>query len=233
MLQNKATPPSQDTIPTVFTDSLSQRARLARYNGVGNPFYFLNVIGLIPIKERIFKGATLLEVAEELNLPLTALHRWIENEGHEAEIEQAEIESAEGYIVEGQRMVRNAQNKFDLDKGRQMIEHGRWMASKKDKKTYGNTVGELGQGAQVSYVFNIGDGSNVQINNRQQEPDKPVAPVPADHPTLAPAQPKHLTFNLHPIDPNELPLDRPPAHLQKPHSNYEAIAPIEMPGDGL
>lgn len=211
--------------PATFNDSIQNRAKLARFRGIGNPFAFLNDVGLIPIKERIFKGATLLEVAEELGLPLTALRLWIENEGHEAEIEDAEVLSAEGYIVEGQRMVRLANNKFELDKGRQMIEHGRWMASKKNKKTYGNTVNELGQGAAVSYTFNIGDGSAVQINTRNQEPDAPVAPVPKD-PSAIP----QVSFNM---DKLELQLDRKPDYLQNPHSDYPTVAPLPEPMDGV
>lgn len=218
--------------PATFHDSLSQRARLARFNGVGNPYVFLNMIGLVPIKERIFRGATLLEVAEELNLPLTALHRWIEAEGHETEIEDAEIESAEGYIVRGQRLVMDAKDKFELAKGKEMIEHGRWMASKKDKRQYGNQPGDLGQGATVSYVFNVGDNSAVQINHRSQEPDKPVAPLPKPNTQSAIDDIKPINFNptVH-ID--QLPFDHPPQHLQRPHSNYEAIAPLEMPTDGF
>ncbi|HWG89162.1 MAG TPA: hypothetical protein VN679_15360 [Candidatus Acidoferrales bacterium] len=212
--------------PTTFHDSIQQRAKLARWRGVGNPFAFLNDIGLVPVRERLFKGATLLEVAEELGLPLTALHVWIENEGHEAAIEEASVLSAEGYVVEGQRMLRVATTKFELDKAKAMIEHGRWMASKKDKKTYGNTINELGQGASVSYVFNIGNESTVQINTRGQAPDNPIAPVPADPHAL----PK-VSFSLEETNPFQL--DRPPDYLQRVHSDYPAIAPLQEPKDGV
>lgn len=212
-------------LPTTFNDSIQNRAKLARFRGVGNPFAFLNDVGLVPIKERLFKGATLLEVAEELNLPLTAIHMWVENEGHESAIEEASVLSAEGYVVEGQRMLRLANNKFELDKAKAMIEHGRWMASKKDKKTYGATVNELGQTAAVSYVFNIGGNAAVQLNTRTQEPDRPVAPVPTD-PNAIPK----VSFSLE--DFNGFNLDRPPDHLQRPHSDYPAIAPVQVPKDG-
>lgn len=212
--------------PATFNDSIQQRAKLARFRGVGNPFAFLNEIGLIPIKERLFKGAMLLEVAEELGLPLTALHMWIENEGHEIEIEEAEVVSAEGYIIQGERLLKTAANKFDLDKARAMIEHGRWMASKKNKKTYGTTVQELGQGAAVSYVFNISGNQPVQINTRTQAPDNPVAPVPQD-PNAIPK----VSFSLQ--DQDTFRLDHPPDHLQRPHSKMEAIAPIPVPEDGF
>jgi hypothetical protein len=212
--------------PKTFSDSIQNRAKIARWRGIGNPFAFLNDIGLVPIKERLFKGATLLEVAEEIGLPLTALHVWIENEGHEADIEEAEVLSAEGYVVEGQRMLRLANNKFELDKAKAMIEHGRWMASKKDKKTYGTSVQELGQGASVSYTFNIGGNGAVQINSRDQEPDKPIAPIPTD-PNAIPK----ISFSLE--KGQELQLDRPPDYLQKPHSDYPAIAPLPEPKDGF
>lgn len=210
--------------PATFNDSLSQRAKLARWRGIGNPFAFLNDVGIMPIKEYLYRGSTILEVAEELNLPLTVIRHWIENEGHEAAIEEASVLSAEGYLVNGERLLKTAANKFDLDKAKAMIEHGRWMASKKDKKTYGNQPGDLGQGYAVSYVFNIGGDAAVQLNTRTQEPDRPIAPVPTDPQALP-----RVSFNLEDLNPFQL--DRPPDHLQLVHSDFEAIAPLQIPKD--
>lgn len=153
--------------PTVFEDSLALRARSVRFRGVGNPYAFLDEIGITPIKEFLFRGANIIDVADTLNVPLTWLHNWIDNNNYGPDIEEASVISAEGYIHQGERMLKTAQNKFDLDKAKYMLEHGRFMASKKNKKVYGNTQDVAAGPAGVTYIFNI-EGGN-----------------PADAPTLA------------------------------------------------
>lgn len=208
--------------PTTFHDSLLMRAKNLRFRGIGNPFAFLSEIGIVPIKEFMYRGATIIDLAEALNLPVTTLRTWIEENNYQAELEEASTLSAEGYIRQGEQMLKQATNKFELDKAKAMIEHGRFMASKKDKKTYGNTQQELsGAGAQVSYIFQVGDGSNVQINHA------PHAPDPKS--TQAAIEEKPVVFTLDEINPFQL--DRLPEHLRKTHSDYPAIAPINPPDD--
>jgi hypothetical protein len=178
-------------------------------------------IGIVPIKEFIYRGATLLDLADELNLPVTTLRTWIDECGYQGELEEASTLSAEGYIRQGEQMLKVAANKFDLDKAKAMIEHGRWMASKKDKKTYGQSAAELGQTAAVSYTFMIGDNAAVQVNANQLPPDSRA--LNPEH--AADALP--VTFNLG--ETNPFVLERPPQHLQKTHSDFPAIAPITNP----
>lgn len=192
------------------------RARNVRFRGIGNPFAFLAEIGIVPIKEYIYRGATIIDLAETLNLPVTTLRTWIEENGYQAELEEASTLSAEGYIRQGEIMLRSAANKFDLDKAKAMIEHGRWMASKKDKKTYGTQPGDLGGPAAVSYVFQIGESSAVQINAHAQPDPKALVNTVNEQ--------KPVEFRLG--DTNPFLIERPPEHLRQVHSNYPAIAPI-------
>jgi len=198
------------------------RARNLRFRGIGNPFAFLAEIGIVPIKEFIYRGATILDLADELNLPVTTIRTWIEESGFQGEVEEASTLSAEGYIRNGEQMLKVAANKFELDKAKAMIEHGRWMASKKDKKTYGQTVQELGQTAAVSYTFIVGDNAAVQVNTAP--PDSRALNQPA-------SEDKPLTFTLG--DTNPFQVERPPDYLQKTHSNFPAIAPLTVPEDDL
>jgi hypothetical protein len=191
-----------------YSDSLERRAFPARFRNIGNPFQFLNEVGIIPVLEYIYKGNMLIDVAECLNVSLTILRTWVENEGHAAAVEEAEILSAEGYLAEGMKKMRTAETPFELTRAREMIKHAQFMASKKNKKTYGNQESTQA-GAGVSYVFNIGNQTSapqlvkdvVQTIEHKQDPlgNEPVPRVAfnlLDH---------LLTVEPEPIDP-QLPI---------------------------
>ena len=147
----------QELTPTQFADSLALRAKQLRFRGVGDQFSFLDGIGIIPIQEFLYRGANVIDLAETLNIPITVIHRWIESRNYQTEIDNASQVSAEGYIYQGEKLLKNALTKFELDKAKAMLEHGRFMASKKDKKQYGNTNEQGLPAAGVTYVFNVGN----------------------------------------------------------------------------
>lgn len=152
-----------------FHDSLDVRARQLRFRGIGNPFNFLDSIGIVPIKEFIFKGATIIDVAEQLNIPITYLREWISQNNFQSELEDAAIVSAEGYIARGEKMLREAKSDFEFKKAKAILEHGRFMAEKKDKKQYGKTEDKtIGPAAGVTYIFQVG-------NNQTNFGAQPVA----------------------------------------------------------
>lgn len=206
----------------VFSDSLILRAKNLRFRGIGNPFAFLNEIGIVPIKEFIYRGATIIDLAETLNLSITTLRIWIEENNYQGELEDASTLSAEGYIRQGELMLKTATNKFELDKAKAMIEHGRFMASKKDKKTYGNTQGELGGPAAISYIFQVGESANIQVNTHQADPKSINSPTNSSQDTP-------VVFSVDQTNPF-IP-DRPPDYVRKTHSDIPVIAPVEEPKD--
>lgn len=198
--------------------ALTQTATNLRFRGIGNPYAFLDEIGITPLKEFIYRGATILDLAELINLPVTTLRTWIDKKGYEPEFEEASTLSAEGYIRQGELLLKTAANKFELDKAKAMIEHGRWMASKKDKRTYGTQVSELGSTGGVTYVFQVGETANIQINNKPSDPKDPKNFRDST------TQKQLVEFKL---DEHGLDLHRPPDYLQSPASPFEAIAPVE------
>lgn len=158
-------------VATSFKDDISLRARNVRFRGIGNPYAFLDEIGLVPITEFLYRGANIIDVAEALNLPISTIHTWVANNNYGPEFEEASVLSAEGYIARGEKMLLEAQDKFQLDKAKAMLEHGRFMASKKNKKVYGNTA-DVGSGqAAVNYIFNIGEAPKQlqSLTNAQQD----------------------------------------------------------------
>jgi hypothetical protein len=150
---------SQQTQPAIFNDDLKHRAFPHRFRKVGNPYAFLNDVGVVPILEFIYKGHLLIDVAEELNVSYTILSNWLEQEGHAEAVDEAQRVSAEGYLADGLRKLRGANSDFELRRAKEMIAHARFMASKKDKHQYGGTEQQGASQVGVQYTFNIGQAS--------------------------------------------------------------------------
>jgi len=165
--------PATQNQPQVFQDSLAIRARQLRFRGVGNPFAFLDSVGILPIKEFLYKGNNIIDLAEALNLPLFVIHRWIDKNNYQQDIDEASEISAEGYIRKGEQALETAQNKFELDKAKAMLEHGRFMASKKNKRVYGNTNETGGAAAGVTYNITI-NGAPPRQQVLQAESTQPI-----------------------------------------------------------
>lgn len=196
-------------VTSAFNDSLELRARNLRFRGVGNPYAFLDELGIIPIKEFLYRGATIIELAEALNLPLHTIHVWIEQNNYQPDIEEASVISAEGYLWRGQTLLNQAENKFQLDKAKLMLEHGRFMASKKNKKVYGNTQ-DVGSGAaSVTYVFNVGEAPPVVAESKKV--DDAIEAEFEEVPRVS------MDFNLGPA----------PEHIRKAGKIAQPIAPVE------
>ncbi len=142
--------------PEYFDDSLKHRTLPYKWRRVGNPFRFLQDVGILAMLEFIYKGNTIVDVAQELNIGVALLSTWLENEGHLPAVEEAEKVSAEGYLAEGHKLLRCAASEFELKKAKEMISHARFMASKKDRSKYGSDDKSV-PGAGVTFVINMGE----------------------------------------------------------------------------
>lgn len=154
------TPQMPAKLPAIYDDDLAKRCFPHRFRRIGNPYAYLNEIGISPIIEFIYKGHLLIDVAEAVDVPLTALQVWVENEGHTRAIAEAETQSAEGYLAEGMRRLRTAQTEFELRRAKEMIKHAQYMASKKNKAMYGEAVNTK-PNSDVTYIFNIPGGTDI------------------------------------------------------------------------
>lgn len=141
-------------LPAIYDDDLAKRCFPHRFRRIGNPYAYLNDVGIAPIIEFIYKGHMLIDVAEAVDVPLTVLQIWVEHEGHTRAISDAETQSAEGYLAEGMRRLRTAQTEFELRRAKEMIKHAQYMAGKKNKPMYGEAVNAK-PNSQVTYVFNV------------------------------------------------------------------------------
>lgn len=210
----------QAELPNVYNDDISLRATQARFRGVGNPFQFLDSIGAGPIKEYLYRGANLIEVADTLNVSLALLHKWIEVNDLGNEFKDASKISAEGYLYQGEKLLKDAKDSFTLNKAKAMLEHARFMASKKDKGQYGTTQELPGANQGITYIFNMGNAAPQQVLEAKQ--NKPIdAEFTEIEPTVI-----ELDFTS--------PLDAVPEYLKEqtaPVVKVAAVAPVDEQAD--
>lgn len=212
----------QAALPNVFADDISARAQQARFRGVGNPYSFLDSIGVIPIKEYIYRGANLIEIADTLNVSLTLLMNWIEQNDLGNEFADASKLSAEGYLYQAERLLKEAKDSFTLNKAKAMLEHARFMASKKDKSQYGTTQEAPGSGQGVTYIMNMYAGAPPQTTEM-------VSTKPAIDAEFAEVPPTVISLDFtSALDA----LEEVPQHIQEQAAHIRAaIVPVDEPSD--
>lgn len=151
--QTLAKPKSQ--IPVSFDESLVTRCFPHKFRRIGDPYGYLDEIGLEAILEFIYKGNLLIDVAEATNVPLMRLRRWVEDRGFFQQVEDAETQSADGYLARARRAVETAPTEFELRRAKEMMKHAEFMAQNKNKHMYGGGVAKQ-KNAPVHYEFVIG-----------------------------------------------------------------------------
>lgn len=144
-------------VPIFYKDSLEARAAPTRYRNIGNPYAFLTGLGVDAILEEIYKGRNIVDVAKTLNISITILLNWLENEGHMERVEKATKFSAEGYISEATQLLREARNDFELKKADKIATHGRFLASKLNRQVYGQEKPESAPAAGVTFIMHMGE----------------------------------------------------------------------------
>jgi hypothetical protein len=140
--------------PETFTSSLAVLGRQNARGRVGNPYLYLHAVGIEAVIERMYQGANLVDVAQELNCSILLLRQWFDAESYWPRVDEATQLSADGYLALGQRLLKDATTTFELTKARALVEHARWMASKVDKGKYG-TSEVIAPASTVSYTFNV------------------------------------------------------------------------------
>jgi hypothetical protein len=166
--------------PQVFNDDLAVRGWQNRRGTIGNPYAYLANVGIEAVLEKLYQGHNLVDTAEALQVSVTLLRSWLDNENYWPRVEEATTLSSEGYLSMGQRLLKGAKTKLELDHAKAMLEHARWMASKVNKPVYGAT--EVPTAATtVSYVFNVGGHAQIVAGSTPhalQVPQEDVRTLP-------------------------------------------------------
>jgi hypothetical protein len=149
--------------PIFYRDSLASRAAPQRFRQIGNPYAFLNGVGIEAMLDEIRKGHNLVEIAEVLDVSIGVLLRWIDVEGHTTHIDEAFKFSAEGHLAKAAKAISQAENDFQLKKAKEMANHGRFMASKMDRNKYGAEAQKTATGNIVQFVLHMGQGAPPKV----------------------------------------------------------------------
>lgn len=145
--------------PIFFRDSIAARAAPLRFRQIGNPYAFLNDVGVEPMLDEVRKGHNLVEIAEVLDVSIGVLLRWIDAEGHVTAFDEAFKFSAEGHLAAAAKAIKGANNDFELKKAKELANHGRFMASKMDRHKYGAEQQKQNTGNVVQFVLHMGQAS--------------------------------------------------------------------------
>lgn len=143
-------------VPVAFDESLVARCFPYKFRRIGDPYGYLDDVGLEAILEFIYKGNLLIDVAEATDVPLMKLRKWVEDRGYFQQVEDAETQSADGYLAFARHALKNAPTEFELRRAKELMKHAQFMAENKNKQTYGGGV-HKGKSAPVKYEFVIGN----------------------------------------------------------------------------
>ncbi len=90
------------------------------------------------IIDRIIEGKTFRQIAEEFDSSLTHVHRLLTSKEHSARGSQALAISASEYANKAEQVLKGAENdKIEMMRARELAQHYRWMAGKRNPKKYG------------------------------------------------------------------------------------------------
>lgn len=142
-------------LPVSFDESLLARCFPHKFRRIGDPYGYLDEVGIEAILEFIYKGNLLIDVAEATNVPLMRLRKWVEDRGYYQQVEDAETQSADGYLAAAHHKIKTAPTEFELRRAKELMKHAQFMAENKNKHTYGGGVAKQ-RSAPVHYEFIIG-----------------------------------------------------------------------------
>ena len=93
------------------------------------------------ILDEILQGSTFRSIAAKYNCGLTTLHRYISTEEHSARVSNALAISASSYADKAEEILINSENdKGELMRARELAQHYRWKAGKRNPIKYGDRV---------------------------------------------------------------------------------------------
>lgn len=217
------TPELSDLAPILFQDELVIRARNNAHVRMGSPYTFLNNIGIEAIIEGFIHGRNIVDVAKELNISVIVLLNWINSEGHAARVDEAIVLSSEGYLSEVGQSIKKAQSQFDLQKAKELAKHNTFIASKVNRKKYGQDVKQASNTGGVTFVMHI--GQQVQVHGAaQQSIDSP--PEIIDSQDFFAIIPQHKAPDA--LDPDSIGPFEPEPFLPAPQTLPKHLQPINM-----
>lgn len=102
------------------------------------------------IIESIIEGKRLREIADTYKCALSTLHEFLASSEHSARYNAALAQSAGTYADKGEQVLLEAEkDKIEIQRARELAQHYRWMAGKRNPGAYGNRVDVTSGGEKI------------------------------------------------------------------------------------
>lgn len=122
---------------------------------------------------RLVEGVKWQYIADEFKMPVSTLHNFISNNTEfSARVKLAKETSSESYADKAEQVLLQAEGtKEELMRARELAQHYRWMAGKRNPKKYGDRVDVTTDGEKInSPVFVV----NAVVNNELAKLGEPA-----------------------------------------------------------
>ena len=104
------------------------------------------------IVEDILEGKTFRYMAAKYGCALGTLHSYVNRDEHSARVRNALEISASSYADKAEEVLQQAENdKGELMRARELAQHYRWKAGKRNPKKYGDRVQNINLNTEVEY----------------------------------------------------------------------------------
>lgn len=104
------------------------------------------------IVEDILEGKTFRYMAAKYDCALGTLHSYVNKDEHSARVRNALEISASSYADKAEEVLQQAENdKGELMRARELAQHYRWKAGKRNPKKYGDRVQNINLNTEIEY----------------------------------------------------------------------------------
>lgn len=134
------------------------------YSRIADPYGYLDEIGIDKICELIEHGRGHLNVAEILDISSGTLRKWIDLiPAYREKALFAKHCSGDGFAYKAERVLLEAKggSKEDILIATKLADHYRWMASRLDKETFGDSK-KLDEKSILPMVVNMNFGAEIE-----------------------------------------------------------------------
>lgn len=119
--------------------------------------WFMAELSIDQICGWLIEGKTYRDISTTLNVPLSTLHGFLSKDEHSARTREALRISADEYAEKAERVLIEANwdedmGDFDLKKARELAQHYRWKAAKRDPKRYSDKVDVTSDGDKIQQL---------------------------------------------------------------------------------
>ena len=104
--------------------------------------------GINAICDMIASGVSMTAISQEIGVSIGSLITWLESDSERsARMREARAKSAKVWDEKAEQVVRDAPDKFELEKARELAHHYRWRAKAIAPRDYGDKVTQEHTGA--------------------------------------------------------------------------------------